>query len=76
MANLALDTVELLLEAIYSRERKELIKKINMKLEKLRFFNRLCKDRSYLSVTQYEFLARAINESGKMCGAWAKSSPS
>ncbi len=74
MANLALDTVELLLEAIYSRERKELIKKINMKLEKLRFFNRLCKDRRYLSITQYEYLARAINETGKMCGAWAKTS--
>jgi len=72
MANLALDTVELLIETIYTKERRPLIRAVNVKLEKLRFFNRLCRDRHYLSITQYEHLAREINETGRMCGAWAK----
>ncbi|NRB53735.1 MAG: diversity-generating retroelement protein Avd [Saprospiraceae bacterium] len=73
IVNLALETVELLLEAIYTEQRKHLLHQLNLNLEKLRFFNRLCKDRHYLSLTQYEFLARAINKTGKMCGGWLKS---
>lgn len=72
MTNLAIETTELILEAIYAKERMILLKKVNMNLEKLRFFNRLCKDQQYLSVTQYEYLARAINQTGQMCGGWMK----
>lgn len=72
MVSLAMETTELLIEAIYSRERTELLRRINLNLEKLRFFNRLCKDRQYLSIAQYEHLAREINKAGKMCGGWAK----
>ena len=73
IVNLATETMELLLEAIYTKERKLLIRQINLNLEKLRFFNRLCKDRNYFSIAQYEFFAKSINETGKMCGAWARS---
>jgi hypothetical protein len=72
MVNLATETTELLIEAVYSKDRLLLLRRINLNLEKLRFFNRLCKDRRYLSVTQYEHLAREINTVGKMCGGWAK----
>lgn len=72
IVNLALETVELILEAIYTKDRAGFLKRINMNLEKLRFFNRLCKDRRYMSITQYEFLAKAINQAGKMCGGWLK----
>jgi hypothetical protein len=72
MVNLATETTELLIEAVYSKERTQLLRRINLNLEKLRFFNRLCKDREYLSLAQYEFLAREINKAGKMCGGWAK----
>ena len=74
MVNLATDPTELRIEAIYTPERADLIRRINMNLEKLRLLNRLCKDRRYLSETQYEHLAREINKAGKMCGGWAKSS--
>lgn len=70
MVNLASETTELLLEAIYTKERQALLKRVNLNLEKLRFFNRLCKDRRYLSISQYEYLAREINKTGKMCGGW------
>jgi len=76
MANLATETTELLIEAIYTKNRAPLLRQINLNLEKLRFFNRLCKDRRYFSINQYEYLAREINETGKMCGGWAKNEPS
>ena len=63
----------MIIAAIYTRERRELLGRINLNLEKLRFFNRLCKDRRYFSVTQYAYLAREINKAGAMCGGWAKS---
>jgi len=75
ISNLALETVELILEAIYIKERAPKIHQINLNLEKLRVFNRLCKDRKYLSLTQYEFFAREINKAGKMCGGWLKNTP-
>lgn len=61
LVNLALDTTELLIEAIYTADRSDLLKRINLNLEKLRFFNRLCKDRRYLSLTQYQFFAVSID---------------
>lgn len=73
MVNLATETMELLLQAIYTKDRNALLQRINLNLEKLRFFNRLSKDRRYLSLSQYEYLAREINTTGKMCGAWSKS---
>ena len=72
MVNLGSEITELLIEAIYTKDRQLLLRKINLNLEKLRFFNRLSKDRSYLSITQYEHLAREINKTGTMCGAWNK----
>lgn len=76
MVNLATGTMELFLQAIYSRDRVHLLRQINLNLEKLRFFNRLCKDRRYFSLVQYEYLAREINSTGKMCGAWSKNQTS
>jgi hypothetical protein len=76
MVNLATATMELFLQAIYSRDRVHLLRQINLNLEKLRFFNRLCKDRRYFSLVQYEYLAREINSTGKMCGAWSKNQTS
>jgi hypothetical protein len=75
IVNLATETMELLLQAIYTRDRASLLRQINLNLEKLRFFNRLCKDRRYLSLAQYEHLAREINSTGKMCGGWDKNQP-
>lgn len=72
MVNLATETTELLIEAIYTKERARLLKLINLNLEKLRFFNRLCKDRRYFSLAQYEYFAQQINTAGKMCGGWSK----
>lgn len=70
--NLAIETAELIVEAIYTRERQELLQRVNMNLEKLRLYFRLCKDRNHLSLSQYEYISRAVNEAGAMCGGWLK----
>lgn len=74
IANWSLEISEWILEAIYTRERVEILRRINRNLEKLRLFFRLCKDRQYISLGQYEHISREINEAGKMCGGWLKSS--
>ena len=42
IVNLALDTLELLIEATYTRDRLPLPRRANLQLEKLRFLIRLC----------------------------------
>jgi hypothetical protein len=50
-----------------------ILKEINIQLEQLRLYMRLCKDRQYISISQYEFASKSINTSGRMCGGWLKS---
>lgn len=72
IANAALDVLELIIEAIYSKDRKPILLKINLLLEKLRIFFRLSMDRKYISMKQYEYISLEINEGGKMVGGWIK----
>lgn len=73
LANLALDTLEQIIEAVYSKEKRALLVQVNLRLEKLRFLFRLCHDRRYISLAQYEFIQSEINTAGRMCGGWLKS---
>jgi hypothetical protein len=73
IGNLALDILELLIEAAYSKEKKKLLTRVNLQLEKLRFLLRISYDRKYLSLQQYEFIQKELVTAGKMCGGWIKS---
>jgi flagellar biosynthesis/type III secretory pathway protein FliH len=70
--DLSLEILELIIEAIYQKERSVTLKKINLNLEKLRVLFRFCFERRYLSIKQYEYISRALNEAGKMTGGWIK----
>lgn len=70
--NLALDIVEDLVEARYSRDKQHLLKRINLRLEKLRVLLRLCHTMKYLSFQGYEHAMRSLNEVGRMLGGWIK----
>ncbi|MCB1813029.1 MAG: diversity-generating retroelement protein Avd [Candidatus Competibacteraceae bacterium] len=70
--NLALDTVEDLVEARYSRDKQAILHRINLRLEKLRLLLRLCHRQKFLSHEAYEHAMRALNESGHMLGGWIK----
>lgn len=72
IVQLSVEIAEWIIEAIYSKDRIELLKAMNKNLEKLRLYFRICKDRQYLNVKQYEFISREINKAGAMCGGWMK----
>jgi hypothetical protein len=72
VANLSLDTLELIIEALYKRKKILLLREINIKIEKLRVLLRICFSKKYLSVKQYEFIQEKLFESGKMIGGWIK----
>ena len=72
IANLALDTLDMINEAIYTKDRKDLLRRVNLNLERLRIFFRLCHDRGYISPTQNLFIQKEINQAGRMCGGWMK----
>ena len=68
----ALDILEALIEATYTRERKAHLARANLGLEKLRFFFRLAMDMRYLDERRYEHAARTLNDIGRLVGGWAK----
>ena len=71
--NLALDTLELLIEATYTRDRLALLRKANVQLEKLRYLIRICHDFKMLSAKQYAYISKEMNEVGKLVGGWIRS---
>ncbi|MEO1610445.1 MAG: diversity-generating retroelement protein Avd [Pseudomonadota bacterium] len=74
MTELALDIVEDLVEARYSARRREHLRQVNLRLEKLRVLLRICHRLQYLDHKRYEHAMTAINEVGRMIGGWLKQS--
>jgi len=70
--SLALDILEHLLEAAYTRSKGEPLRLANLGLEKLRFMVRLAKDEQCLSLKQYEFASQEIARIGRQIGGWRK----
>ena len=73
IANHALDIQELLIETAFSKQKIILLHRVNLILEKLRLLFRICFERKYINVHQYEFIQTQINTAGKMVGGWLKS---
>ncbi len=73
IADYALEILDLIVEAIYTRDRKALLAGINLRLEKLRVFFHLSLKRRYISQGQYQHISQAINSAGAMIGGWSKS---
>lgn len=72
ITNLALDIVEDLIEARYSRQKYLALRRANLSLEKLRVLIRICFESQFLSRKSYEHAVYSINEVGKMLGGWMK----
>ena len=68
----ALDVLERLIEATYTRRRTAHLAAANLGLEKLRFLFRLACDLRILDRRRYEYAARSIDETGRRVGAWRK----
>jgi len=72
MQTVAVDCLELLVSATYTRERHNLLRQANLRLEHLRYFIRLCHDLKHMDHRRYEHAARQIDTVGRLVGGWAK----
>ena len=70
--SVALDVLERLIEATYTKRRSDHLAKANLGLEKLRFLFRLARDLHCLDHRRYEHAARSLDETGRKVGAWGK----
>jgi len=67
------DVLDLLVEARFAREKRALLDRANVLLERLRLQLRLAHDERLLSTGRYEDLARRADEVGRLVGGWRKS---
>lgn len=72
--NLALDVLEAVVEACYSKQSSGILREANRKLSRLRILLRMSTDRKYVSLRQYHFAGEKIDELGRMVGGWLKRS--
>ena len=68
----ALDVLERLIEATYTRRRTSHQSGANRGLEKPRFLFRLAHDQRAIDRQRYEYAARSHDETGHRVGAWRK----
>lgn len=75
MQNQISDILELLIEAYYTSgsEKKNKLAAVNIQLEKLRYYVRLCYELGFYNATKYGMIAEKIQEIGRMNGGWLKS---
>jgi hypothetical protein len=72
IANLTLDIMEGIIEAIYTKKRSYILERVNLYIEKLRVLFRVSFTRRYISQRQYEYVSEILDETGKMIGGWRR----
>lgn len=70
--NLALEVVERLVEARFSKDKMPLLIQINLALEKMRLLLRLCFKQRLLDEKAYLFACEQIDTCGRMIGGWLR----
>ena len=68
----ALDVLDALIGATYTKGRDSMLTDANLGLERLRFFMRLSHELRLLDSRRYEHAARSIDEVGRLVGGWTK----
>jgi len=71
--NELLDLLLIYTQAVYSKNKKELLNKANLSIESLRILTRLLSDLNILNTENKRFILNSLNEIGAMSGGWAKS---
>jgi hypothetical protein len=70
--NLALEVLEFLVEAAFTKDRKAHLARANLGIDKLRFLLRMSADFRFLDRRRYEHAARLLDEVGRLIGGWSK----
>ena len=73
LTNISIDVIECIVEAIYAKERADILRRANLSIEKIRALLQISVEKRYISVGQYEHISSEINEAGKMIGGWLRS---
>ena len=68
----ALNVLETLIEATYTKERADALRRGNLGIEKLRLLIQLAADLRLLDRRRYEHAARALDDTGRLIGGWMK----
>ena len=68
----ALDVLERIIEATYTRARAKSLNAANLGIEKLRVLFRLAANLRVLDLRRYEFAARSLDEVGRLIGGWIR----
>ncbi len=64
--------LDLLIEAQYSKDKANALKKANLEIEQLRYLFRLCHDLQLINVKTYELSSRYLLDIGAQVGGWTK----
>jgi len=72
MTSLLLDTLQLIIKAMYTKNKLGMLYEINLNLEQLRYLVRLCRDFDLFGLKRYKYASEAINVVGSMVGGWTK----
>lgn len=72
LQTLALQVLDDLIAATYSKARRAPLQQANLGLEKLRIMLRLAFDLHHIDLRRYEFAARSLDETGRLVGGWLK----
>ncbi len=73
VGNRLYEVLEMLIEAKYSSAPKELLQRVNLHLEVLRFQFRLAKDLRCWSIDHYGSGCRKVDDVGRLVGGWLTS---
>jgi hypothetical protein len=69
---IALDALEALIQATYTRDRRALLDAANLAIEKLRHLFRLAMDLRLLDARRHEHAQRELDAIGRMIGGWRR----
>lgn len=69
----ALDALERLIEATFTRDRRPILQRANLDFQKLRILLRVAHEMEHLDARRYEHVMRRIDEVGRLTGGWMKS---
>ena len=68
----AVDVLEALIEATYTKYRDRPLERANLGIEKLRFFLRIAHDLKLLDSRRHRHAVRSLDATGRRVGAWRK----
>lgn len=71
--NYTLEVQDLLIDAFYSKTKREYLIYVNNRLEKIRFLIRFSFELRFINEAKYLTLVKKVNKTGAMVGGWIKS---